>query len=185
MSSETDWRATGSRLAAMFAKDARTVGTLAVPTGKIMIGDNIMRDFKQLTRWAPTGQFPVEVSLAKAKDGVMRVAAVRILFSPQSIEIWEQAPEVDFAGAMYVVMDASAATAFQTFIDESPVSWWLQPRVRSELGEGWRYESFDLTDALNFVFCRAGEYEGTYHSYWALDGSSMPVMLATDFNVVA
>ena len=187
MSSETDWRARGSRLLAMFERDARTVGTLAVPTGKIRIGDNIMRDFKQLTRWAATGAFPVEVSLGKAKDGVMRVGAVRVLFSPQSIETWEQAPEVDFAGTMWVAMDMSAASAFDALIDEAPASWWLQPAVykRTHSEQGWHHGSFDLTDALNFVFCSAGEYEGTNHSYWALDRSGMPVMLVTDFNVAA
>jgi hypothetical protein len=170
----------------MFAKDARTVGTLAVPTGKIRIGDNIMRDFKQLTRWAPMGQFPVEVSLAKAKDGETRVAAVRILFSPQSIETWELAPEVDFAGTMWVAMDTNAAPAFDALIDEAPASWWLQSRIRdrTQVGQGWRFGAVDLTEALNFAFSSAGEYEGTNHSYWALDRSGMPVMLATNFNVV-
>lgn len=187
MSSETDWRARGSKVVAMFEKDARTVGTLAVPTGKIRLGDNIMRDFKQLTRWAPTGHFPVEVSLAKAKDGETRIAAVRILFSPQSIETWEQAPEVDFAGTMWVAMDVSAASAFDEMVDDAPASWWLQDRVRSrsEVGQGWRFGAVNLTEATNFVFTGAGEYEGTYHSYWALDRTGMPVMLATDFNVVA
>jgi hypothetical protein len=186
MSFESHWRLRASRLPALFANNARTVGVLEVPTGRLVVAQGVATsstdDFVPFARQTPTGLFPVEVTLAKSAKGEERIAAVRIMFSPQPIADWEEANGPELSGTTGVMMDMQAVAAFQSFADEH-VEWWYD--VKSTKGDGWQYGCFEpnKTDNVNVAFFSMGEYEGTYQSYWALDGSEMPVMLVTDFNV--
>jgi hypothetical protein len=186
MSIESNWRMRASRLPALFANNAKTVGTLEVPTGQLCIAHGVATistdEFVPFRRTCPMGLFPVEVTLAKSAKGEERIAAVRILFSPQPIADWEVAKGPELSGTTGVMMDMSTVDAFQSFADDH-IEWWYD--VPSTKADGWQYGCFEpsQTSTLNVAFFSMGEYEGTYQSYWALDGNSMPVMLVTDFNV--
>ena len=186
MSSETDWRMRASRLPALFANNAKTVGTLAMPTGRLVVAHGVATistdDFVPFRRTTPIGEFPVEVTLAKSSSGEERIAAVRIIVSPLPIAEWEEAQGPELAGTTGVMMDMQAAAAFQSFADEH-VEWWYD--VKSTKSDGWQYGCFQPNEAenVNVAFFSMGAYEGTYQSYWALAGNGMPIMLVTDFNV--
>lgn len=186
MSFESHWRMRASRLPSLFANNARTVGMLDVPTGRLCIAHGVATistdEFVPFARPTPTGVFPVEVTLANSAKGEARIAAVRIMFSPQPIAEWEEAKGPELSGTTGVMMDMQAVDAFQSFADEH-VEWWYD--VPSTNADGWQYGCFEPSKAstLNVAFFSMGEYEGTYQSYWALDGNSMPVMLVTDFNM--
>lgn len=185
MSFESNWRMRASRLPALFANNAKTVGMLTMPTGRLVVAHGVATistdEFVPFRRTTPVGIFPVEVTLARSASGEERIAAARILFSPLPIADWEQAKGPDLSGTTGVMMDLQAAAAFQSFADEH-VEWWDD--VKSTSGDGWQYGCFAPGDTdLNVAFFSMGAYEGTYQSYWALDGNSMPVMLVTDFNV--
>ena len=84
-----------SRLASLFARNAKTVGTLEVPTGRLVIAHGVATistdEFVAFRRTTPTGVFPVEVTVAKTASGQQRIAAVRIIFSPLPVATWEDA----------------------------------------------------------------------------------------------
>src|SRR4051812_3441041 len=127
MSFESHWVMRASRLPALFANNAQTVGTLKVPTGRLVIAQGVATistdEFVPFKRQTPTGEFPVEVTLAKSSSGTERIAAVRIIFSPQPIAEWQQTEDTNLSGTTGVMMDAQAIDAFQSFA-ESSVEWW-------------------------------------------------------------
>ncbi len=192
------WRTRAARVPAMFGSDARfwlgsrtlqaaakQVGILHMPTGRIVTGDAIATlDFVPLARTAPVGDFAVEVSVATLPSGEQRLAAVRMLFSSQPIADWELADETGYTGGLGILMDSDAAEDFQRYVDESDAEWWYG--LSSHKGDGWECGCFWPTEqrTVNCAFFTPGAYGGPYLSYWALDASGEPVMLATDFNVI-
>ncbi len=175
-----------SRLAALFANNAKTVGTLEVPTGRLVVAHGVATistdEFVPFRKTTPTGVFPVEVTVAKTASGQERIAAVRIIFSPLPVASWEDAKGPELSGTTGVMMDMQTVDAFQSFADEH-IEWWQD--VKSTEGDGWQFGCFEPSKSsnLNVAFFSMGEYEGTYASYWGLDANNMPVMLVTDFNV--
>lgn len=198
MSILDNWRTRAARLPAMFAEDARfwlgshtihatprPVGTLHVPSGRLVTGDAVSTiDFVPLARPAPVGDFAVEVSVATLPSGEQRLAAMRLLFSPQPIAGWELADETGYDGGLGILMDADTIGDYQRYVDENSGEWWYG--LSSQKGDGWEYGCFrpDEQRAANCAYFTPGAYEGPYLSYWALDASGQPVMLATDFNVI-
>lgn len=203
MSIDRHWRMRAARLPAMFGNDARfrsdthtfvaapqRVGMLHLPSGRICTGDAIATlELVPLARAAPIGDFPVDVSIATLPAGKQAIAAARVLFSPRPIADWELADEAGYTdrGGWGLIMDAEAIADYQTYYYYESVEPW--EGLPTQQGDGWEYGCFQPNEqrAANcafFTLGASGDDDGAFFSYWALDASGQPVMLATDFNVI-
>jgi hypothetical protein len=179
-----------------YAVTVAPVGTLHLPSGRVVTGDAIATlDFEPLSRTAPPGTYPVEASLVTVPSHESLIAAVRVVFSREPVARWEAAAGgtgattpsprgAGYTGPLGLLMDAETVPALQKYIDDSAGEWWYDvPRTQ---GARWEYGCFQPDDdrAETCAIFQTGDGDGVFVSYWGLDASGAPVVLVTDFNVI-
>lgn len=173
----------------------RTLGELAVPSGRIGAADPFVTAFDEpaatFARAAPTGTFPVEVAIARFDNADARVACARVRFSTTEAVRWEVAT-FEGQGALaddelpgYGV-DAGTGCFFDAEargdVDEATGARWLAAMEAAGV-DTWTWHVADLGGA-NVVMFSSGWGDGFYTSYWGLDADGRVAELVTDFGVL-
>jgi hypothetical protein len=177
----------------------QNLGKLKVPTGQLIACDPlVLMGEKPFARKTPTGEYPVEMAIARIK-GDERIAFARIRFSSGQVKKWEMAvtPGQDVStlkdGDVFgygvdsgtgSIMDKKAADALQVKMDRDQS---YSDRLLAEMKKTYKntreWALINVGDANAAVFS-SGYGDGLYASYWGLDSNGEVVTLVTDFGVV-
>jgi hypothetical protein len=173
------------------------IGKLKVSSGRIVACDPMHMDEYGIpfTRQFPTGEFPVQLSIAKLQ-GQEVIAFARIKFSDEAVAKWEyallegQTPtpvdgkkkygySVDAGIGMFIDAEASKALDFKTVSD-------LDGAVYKEMDkhyhDAWKYAIYDF-GKYNLAAFSSGEGDGRYSTYIGFDANGKPCRLVTDFGI--
>ena len=176
--------------------EPRPAGTLAVPSGRIAVGDPASGICRALVRAVPPGRYPVSISVATLEEPAdRRVAAAMVRFSARPIARWEPALAegddpatlqpgqffgygVDAGIACFIDAEVAPAIDFDfweqrivpTILRSDPKALCASAEVKAE-------------DA-NVVAFTSGAGDGVYASFWGLDAGGAPVVLVTEFRVI-
>jgi hypothetical protein len=176
------------------------IGELAVPSGRIVACDpGFVSGEAPFVREAPTGRFPVELTLAKLlKNDDERVALAAVLFSDAPVHRWEIAATtrtnpakplncgfgVDSGMACY--FDEQAAAAVVAFMQSDEGDDRLTQELKRSRGytREWALLEVDASTHANIAVFSSGIGDGAYESCWALDTHDRPVALVTHFGLL-
>jgi len=173
------------------------IGKLKVPTGHLIACDpTLMEEYaRPFTQVFPTGEFPVQVALAKLENDET-IAFARVYFSDAPVVKWEVAllKEEEPIGVFddekhgYIVdagvacfMDEGAlkkidVTAFHSLDSD------LYQQMNKHYRNTWRYTMYNAGE-YNFAAFSAGVGDGRYSTYIGFDAAGKPCRLLTDFNL--
>lgn len=174
----------------------RVIGELVLTSGQIVVADPFLTSFENgnlpLSRTAPVGTFPVELSLAQFETD-QRVACARVRFSPDAIATrWEVAlfegqTEDDASELPGYGVDAGTGCFFDAAtrgaVDETLANEWLAAHHANYV-DTWSWHVAPL-GGHNVVMCSSGWGDGVYASWWGFDEAGNVVELVTDFDVLA
>ena len=175
--------------------EAFPLGDLEVPTGWIVAADPLS-DFDQppFVREVQPGRYPVTLYRA---DFRVALAAIRFADGPVQVSELAKLPgrgiavsadpdelhghDVDSARSCF--MDASAAAALRRAnaagADDEQGSYFED--LLGAVDHMFRPLS---DDPVNVAIFESGDGDGTYQSYWGLDGAGRSLTLVTDFQII-
>jgi hypothetical protein len=174
-----------------------TIGKLRITDGHIIACDPLHIDEygKPFTQLFPTGEFPVQLSIAKL-DHDERVAYARIKFSDESVAKWEFAlleaqSQLPLGGDERHGYSVDAGVAI--FIDQAAARVVNQDSLRrmdagmfremdNHFHGGWRYTLHDF-GKNNLAAFTTGLGDGYYSTYIGFDANGKPCRLLTDFRI--
>ncbi|MEX6508310.1 DUF4241 domain-containing protein [Jiella sp. M17.18] len=180
-----------------------TLGTLELPTGRILVGDPTAytKDLVPLAERVAPGRYPVyayqkSFTYDSWDHFILALVELRISDAPpasHALALREgQGPETDIYDASYAVEAAAgcfcdaAAKPHLVYAEENydpegddDVNL-LDLAFASDEGLEHRFKSTDL----NAFFFRTGDGDGSYPCYWAYDSSGAPARLITSFGIV-
>jgi hypothetical protein len=179
---------------------AVNIGKIKISSGKIIACDPIvMHDATPFTQTFPTGQFPVQLAIAKI-DGDERVAFSRIYFSEKPVVKWEFAlqpkqkpiPVGDSTfygygvdGGIGLFIDEEANKAFDKLRDKDESIW--EKAFNKEMTKTrrttWEYVIYNF-EKYNLASFTTGYGDGSYGTYIGFDDNGNPCRLLTDFSLV-
>lgn len=178
------------------------LGKVNLETGKVVACDPVMTYQQEaFTTQFPTGQFPVQLAIAKVNDNQNELVAFsRILFSEEPVVKWEfalkkgQEPISIFGDSMYCYpvdgglgqfMDESSFNRLEK-LDEQSQSQVLDNLI-AELDKhtrrSWQFANATYKD-INIVAFTSGFGDGRYPTYIGYDKNAKPCRLLTDFGLV-
>jgi hypothetical protein len=173
------------------------IAVLKLPTGRVLASDPLTTSFENpgspLARAAPTGEFPVEVALARFEGGDTRLACARVRFAePRRAAVrWEVArfegqeppgPDRVVGYRVDAGMGSFFDAAARARVDETTRQAWLAAADDKETA-AWTWHEAPLAGA-NVVMFSTGWGDGFYLSYWGFDAADQLVELVTDFEVL-
>ncbi len=173
------------------------IGNIQVESGKLIACDPIvMKDGIAFTQKFPIGQFPVQLAIAK-RDSDERVAFSRILFSNDTVTMWEFAlqpgqKQKPITGDDIYCYGVSAGTGL--FIDEQAnkifqqkdFSVWEHVFVKDiekNYRNTWSYVVHEF-DGHNLTAFSTGYGDGCYATYIGFNSKGEVCRLLTDFGIV-
>jgi hypothetical protein len=174
-----------------------TIGKLKIVSGRVVACDPMLIEEygKPFTQRFPTGEFPVQLSIAKFDNGET-LAFARINFSDVPVEKWEYALLEDQSPAPlegerkygYVVdsgvgsfMDEESSKAFNKN-QASSFEGELYKEMDKHYHHRWRYALYNFGDH-NLASFSTGFGDGRYATYIGFDASGKPCRLVTDFGL--
>jgi len=174
------------------------IGKLKVPSGIIIACDPMHIDEYGIpfTQVFPTGEFPVQLSVAKIKSEE-RIAFARINFSDEPVVKWifalrkgdkeraiggEDRPGYSVDAGVGIFID-SAANKLLKRDDVTNIDNGIYLELEKNYRPEWRYGMF-IFDKHNLATFSSGFGDGYYSSYIGLDAKGIPCRLVTDFNVL-
>ncbi len=174
-----------------------TIGKLKIKSGRIIACDPMHIDEygKPFTQVFPTGEFPVQLSIAKF-DFEEKIAFARINFSDKPVARWEFAllegqPPIAVGGDKMHGYSVDAGVG--VFIDAA-ANKALDRNNVTRMGEGiyqemdqhyhntWRYTMYHFGNH-NLAAFSSGDGDGYYATYIGFDAGGKPCRLLTDFNL--
>ena len=174
-----------------------TIGKLKITSGHIIACDPMHIDEygKPFTKVFPTGEFPVQLSIAQF-DFEEKIAFARINFSDEPVAKWEFAllegqPPIAIGGDKMHGYSVDAGVG--VFIDEEANKALNRDSV-TRMGEGiypemdkhyhntWRYAMYNF-GKHNLAAFSSGDGDGYYATYIGFDAKGKPCRLLTDFNL--
>lgn len=178
------------------------LGMLLLPTGRVAANDPCCFFEKEpFTRTVAPGEYPVRLFILETSDD-KRVAFAAVCFSehvPQQFEpalTGGQDPS-GLAGDEFfgygvdsgtgAFMDASACDVYEALLGQSEDS--IYPPLDKALDESYVYTysvaNVPLPESgCNIVAFSSGWGDGSYPSYWGLDGQGEICCLVTDFLII-
>lgn len=174
-----------------------TIGHIKVMSGNLVVCDPLHIDEYGIpfTQGFPTGDFPVQLSIAKVGNEEL-TAFARVKFSDEPVERWEvalqkgQAPiPVGGAETYGYGVDGSAAI----FIDEEASKVLDKKEVENFEGavfkemnnhyhNYWKYSMYNFNN-YNLAIFSTGVGDGRYETYIGFDANKKPCRLLTDFGI--
>jgi hypothetical protein len=169
----------------------KEIGQLSIESGKLIAADPIsVRDVSALSQVFPTGNFPVQLAMARIKDD-QRVAYARILFSNKQVKRWEFAlkPGLSYrkiTDSTIYCFAVDAGTAM--FVDSAsknecdPMESW---KTISKKLEQSNWTGFiDSCGTTNAAYFSTGYGDGCYATYIGFDKKGKVCRLLVDFGLV-
>ncbi len=174
------------------------IGKLKVPGGSIIACDPMHIDEYGIpfTQVFPTGEFPVQLAIAKTKD-VERVAFARIMFSEEPVVKWEfalreghkpmpiesdEGPGYSVDAGVGVFIDAAASKVLpKDHVTNMDTGIYLE--LDKNYRHKWKYAIYNFGNH-NLATFSSGEGDGFYSSYIGFDAAGKPCQLLTDFKLV-
>jgi hypothetical protein len=178
--------------------EPRPVGTIAVPSGRIVVCDpsDGKTGRRPLARAVPPGTYPVTISVGRL-DAIeeQRVAAAMVRFSARPVARWEAAANegddpatlkagqyfgygVDAGIGCFVDAGTAAGLTFDVW-DAKVLTAVLAADPKALCGA-----AEVAIDGGNLVAFTTGAGDGIYASFWGLDPQGEPVVLVTEFRIV-
>jgi hypothetical protein len=148
------------------------------------------------TQVFPTGEFPVQLSVAKIKNEE-RIAFARINFNDAPVVRWafalrkgdkdmaiggEDRPGYSVDAGVGIFID-SAANKSLNRNDVTNMDTGIYLELEKNYRLAWRYAIFNFNNH-NLATFSSGYGDGYYSSYIGFDANGKPCRLVTDFNVV-
>ena len=174
-----------------------TVGKIKISSGHIVVCDPMHIDEYGIpfTQVFPTGEFPVQLSIAKLGNEELTVFA-RISFSEEPVEKWEFALQkgqasIPVGGEEMHGYGIDGGVAI--FIDEEVIKA-LNPKTVDNMdGEVfkemekhyhnmWKYTIYNFGQH-NLAAFSTGSGDGRYATYIGFDATGKPCRLVTDFDI--
>ena len=174
-----------------------TIGKLKITSGKIIACDPLHIDEYGIpyTQVFPTGEFPVQLSIAELK-GEETIAFVRINFSDEPVAKWEMALQkgqeplpvdgeeihgygVDAGIGILMDEDASKVVDQNKLINMDAD---LYKEMDKHSHYSWKYAMYNI-GKHNIAAFTSGIGDGRYASYIGFDASGKPCRLITDFGI--
>jgi hypothetical protein len=174
-----------------------TIGKLKITSGHIVACDPLHVDEYGLpyTQLFPTGEFPVQLSIAKAGEGEM-TAFARILFSEAPVVRWElallkdQKPlavggedihgyGVDWGRAIFMDEAAIKSIDLVAIADSDHP---LYKEMDKHYHNDWKYAMFNAGN-YNIAAFTTGSGDGTFATYIGFDAAGKPCRLVSDFGL--
>ncbi|MHA4842788.1 DUF4241 domain-containing protein [Flavitalea antarctica] len=174
-----------------------TIGKLEVTSGYIIACDPLHMDEYGIpfTQLFPTGEFPVQLSIAKFKNQES-IAFIRINFSGEPVQKWEFAlqkgqkplpiggeemPGYSVDAGVGIFMDKDAYKVFDKRAAESMESE-IFKQMENHSHYKWRYAMHNF-GSHNLAAFTTGLGDGYYASYIGFDANGNPCRLLTDFGL--
>jgi hypothetical protein len=177
------------------------IGNIQIESGKIIACDPIvMKDAAAFAQTFPTGQFPVQLAIARLNGQDERVAYSRICFSQVPVVKWEfalrpgQKPMPIGGKSIYgygvdagegLFIDSSANLAFSKLRKADEDVWedvFVKDAMRHE-HTTWEY-SIAQFEKHNLAAFSTGVGDGFYATYVGYDAQGRPCRLLTDFGLI-
>lgn len=174
-----------------------TIGKIKIVSGHIIICDPLHIDEYGIpfTQLFPTGEFPVQLAIAKLGEEES-IAFARINFSNEPVERWEfalqagQAPisvggkekhgyAVDFGIAIFMDEDAKRIPDINGLTETDAA---LYKNMGKHYHNRWKYTMYDF-GKYNLAAFTTGFGDGHYATYIGFDAQGKPCRLLTDFNL--
>ena len=174
-----------------------TIGNLKIVSGRIVACDPLHYDEYGIpfTQIFPTGEFPVQLSIAKSGDEET-VAFGRIKFSDEPVVRWEFALQkdqepipvggkewygyhVDY-GRVIFYDHAATPVLSKEHVGESEGQ--LFKEMDNHLHNDWSYSMYSIGE-YNLAAFTTGVGDGGYATYIGFDSQGKPCRLLTDFEI--
>jgi hypothetical protein len=174
-----------------------TIGKLKVTSGRVVACDPMLIEEygKPYTQVFPTGEFPVQLSIAKFDNGET-LAFARINFSDAPVEKWEHAL---LEGQLPIPLEGKEEYGFivdsgvGSFMDEDASKAFDKKQGSSFEGElykemdkhyhhRWRYALYNFGNH-NMAAFSTGFGDGRYATYIGFDANGKPCRLLSDFGL--
>jgi hypothetical protein len=176
-----------------------TIGKLKVTSGRIVACDPLHVDEygKPFTQLFPTGEFPVQLSIAKLGHGEV-VAFSRIAFNDDPVERWEFAllegqASIPVGGEEMHGYSVDAGVGI--FMDEAGIKnldtkriWDMEGKheifqeMNKHYHNDWKYTMFNFGNH-NMAAFTTGLGDGRYATYIGFNAKGQPCRLLTDFGL--
>lgn len=177
-----------------------TIGKLKIKSGRIIACDPLHIDEYGIpyTQLFPTGEFPVQLSIAKV-EGEETVAFARISFSDEPVVKWELAliegqkpipvgdEEIHGYGVdagVGIFMDQAATKGLDTKkIWDQESDHELFKEMDKHYHYDWSYTMYNFGEH-NLAAFSTGVGDGRYATYIGYDADGKPCRLTTDFGLI-
>ncbi len=174
-----------------------TIGKIKVVSGHLIVCDPLHIDKYGIpfTQLFPTGEFPVQLSIAKLENEEL-TAFARIKFSDEPVTRWEFALQKDqqplpvggeemhtygIDGGVVIFVDEAAAKVLDPKTVENFESI-LFKEMEKNYREVWKYVMYNI-EPHNLACFSTGLGDGRYATYIGFDATGKPCRLLTDFNL--
>jgi hypothetical protein len=178
-----------------------TIGELHVPSGKLCVCDPsfVASAGVPFVRTAPTGTFPVVLTLARfVKQDDERVALSAVLFGSAPVARWEIAVHTrtnpkkplncafGVDSGMACCFDYAGREGIAAFMKDSDRYKDMLTKLEATYRHtrNWTVVEVDAPTRANVAVFSSGVGDGSYESCWALDAQDRPVALVTHFGLL-
>jgi hypothetical protein len=178
-----------------------TIGKMKIVSGHIIACDPLHIDEygKPFTHVFPTGEFPVQLSLAEV-GGEETVAFARIKFSEEPVTRWELALQegqkplplggkeihgygVDAGIGIFMDQEAIKGLSQEQLLEiEEGIYADIRKEMEKHYHVDWKYTMFNFR-LHNLAAFTTGVGDGRYASYIGFDATGKPCRLVTDFGL--
>jgi hypothetical protein len=171
------------------------LGDINLPTGKIIACDAFILHNEPFVAQFPTGQFPVELAVARLSNGDERVAFARIKFLENTVATWKMATTQeqrieDLKEGHIFGYGVDSGTG--CFLDEAAYPLYEKANedfesINRKLTETYQHTWTKLlleTEDMSVAIFSSGVGDGLYASYIGYDDTNQIVELITDFYLI-
>ena len=181
--------------------ERREIGRLRLPSGRVIGADPMVEpDLPPFDRVVEPGEYPVHLAIAHFPKGAdQRIAAAWLVFGSAAIARWAPAgldgtarcqPKpgepaaygVDSGTGSFLSPEAAVAMTAQP---SDQFAERMTEQMRETYVDTREWAMVELPGQLNVAIFSSGFGDGAYASYWGLDGNDKPVVLLTDFGLLA
>jgi hypothetical protein len=173
------------------------IGKIKITSGYIVACDPFLIDQygHPFTQQFPTGEFPIQLSIAYLEKKGETVAMARIKFSDEPVAKWEyallegqkKAPIGQGDDIGYVVDAGYGIFVDKNAIDSLPakelakLSRDIYKQINQKYSKGWSADMYSFGNDDNLAAFTSGFGDGRYASYVGFDSNGKPCRLVTDF----
>lgn len=174
------------------------IGNIKIASGRVVACDPMLFEEygKPFTQAFPTGEFPVQLSLAKFEKGDL-IAFARIRFNDNPVQRWELAllegqkpkpvgsedsPAFIVDNSMACFIDKDALTALESN-KEMDFGKALNQEMDKHYHDIFRYALFSFGNHNMAAFTPGFGGDAYYSTYIGFDAEGKPCRLLTDYNV--